>query len=180
MGYPLFTTGDVLNASDMNAVGLWLVKTDTITSGSSKEITSVFSSNYRDYLIVIDNFVASAGVGLSLRIGTNALNYYWGGITVNYATNAVVGENGNNTTSFNTGAVADTTGAAGTTVNVLRPFLTTRTNYNASGIDSRTGGAGCRNYSGFLNDTTSYTSFTLLIAGATFTSCNVAVYGYKS
>jgi hypothetical protein len=181
MPVPDFSPGEVLTAAAMDRIGLWLVKTDTITSGTSKEITGAFSSSFKDYLIVIDNLVFSAGVGLLLRMGTNALSYYWGGSVVQYATGVVSGEFGNNTSSFNTGAVADTSGVASTTINVFRPFETTRTGYSATGIDSRVGGGGNRTYSGFLNNTTSYTSFTLLTGGATtFTSCNVAVYGYRN
>jgi len=33
MTFPVFASGDVLNASDMNGVGLWLVKTQAVGSG---------------------------------------------------------------------------------------------------------------------------------------------------
>jgi len=181
MPVPDFSPGEVLTADAMDSIGLWLVKTDTITSGSSKEITGAFSTNYRDYLIVLDNVVLSAGAAVILQMGTTGgIVYYWGGATVNYATGAFVGENGNGTSSWSTGCVADTSGTSSASITVSRPFLTTRTTFNSQGVDSRVGGAGCRQYSGFLNNTTSYTSFTLGTGGATtFTSCNVAVYGYR-
>ena len=177
---PVFSAGAVLTAAQMNAVGMWLIKTDTITSGSSKEITAVFSTDYNNYLIILDNIVTSGGVAITMQMGsTGGSAYYWAGVTTNYSTNVVAGENGNATSSFATGAVADTSGTASSVVNLQRPFLTTRTTYTAAGVDSRTGGAGARNYSGFLNNTTSYTSFTLSAGAQTFTSCNVSVYGYR-
>ena len=54
MTYPVFATGDVLNASDMNAVGLWLVKTQTIGSGvGSVAVTGAFSADYDNYKIIV-------------------------------------------------------------------------------------------------------------------------------
>ena len=46
MSFPVFASGDVLNASDMNGVGLWLVKTQTIGTGvSSVVVTGAFSAD---------------------------------------------------------------------------------------------------------------------------------------
>jgi len=52
MTYPSFTSGDILTAADMNAVGLWLVKTQTVgTAVSSVQVTGAFSSTYDNPLI---------------------------------------------------------------------------------------------------------------------------------
>jgi hypothetical protein len=53
MTFPVFAPGDVLNASDMNAVGTWLVKTATFSAVSSLVVSNVFDANYRDYLLVL-------------------------------------------------------------------------------------------------------------------------------
>ena len=48
---PTFSSGSVLTAAQMNAVGLWLVKTQTVgTAVSSVSVTDVFSSNYDNNL----------------------------------------------------------------------------------------------------------------------------------
>ena len=68
MTYPVFASGDVLNASDMNAVGMWLVKTQTIgTAVSSVQVTNAFSTNYRNYLILLDGGVGSTSSDIALR-----------------------------------------------------------------------------------------------------------------
>ena len=57
---PDFTTGQVLTAAQMDAVGLWLVKTQTIGSAvSSVTITNAFTGDYDDYKIIISNTNAS-------------------------------------------------------------------------------------------------------------------------
>lgn len=71
MGFPSFASGDVLTATDMNAVGLWLINETIVTSGTATSISfnNVFSSSYANYKVLIDNFYTSAGpVGLNLRM----------------------------------------------------------------------------------------------------------------
>lgn len=54
MGFPSFATGEVLTAADMNAVGMWLIKSETFTTADPYNLTSVFSSTYRNYQIIMD------------------------------------------------------------------------------------------------------------------------------
>lgn len=168
------------NQNTTNPDGLELIKIDTVTSGTSKEITDVFSSSYKNYLIKINNFNTTGAIGLNFRIGpfSNSSNYYWGGTYTTYDTNAVAGESGNNTSSWATGAVG--TGTAGSsTIQLTSPFETTQTSYSCTSVDARVGGAGNRTYSGFQNNSNSYTSFTLILGSYSFLSCNVVVYGYR-
>jgi len=179
---PDFSVGQVLTAAQMNAVGLWLIKTDTITSVASKEITGIFSADFRNYLIVLDNVKLSAAGIVQMQMGTTATGYYFGGTTVNYATGAVTGEKGANSSTWFASAVADTKSAA-VSITVFSPNEATQTSYECRGTDARTNGAGLRAYSGFLDNTTAYTSVTFTNTGsgpATFTSCNVSVYGMRN
>ena len=180
MPVPVFTAGEVLTAANMNRVGLWLIKTDTITSGSSKEITGLFSNDYRNYLIVVDNFKSSATAILRMRMGTASAGYYAGGAVVLYSSAVVSGETVNNGSEWVCSALSDGSTVAATAINVFNPFANVQTTYTSFGSDNRTGGAGGRSYSGFLNNTTSYSSVTFLLTGATFTNCNIAVYGYRT
>lgn len=52
MGYPSFNVGDVLTATDMNAVGLWLLQTQTVTSSSLVQFNNKFTTDYESYLLV--------------------------------------------------------------------------------------------------------------------------------
>ena len=53
MTFPVFASGDVLNASDMNAVGLWKLSTTTFSAVSSVSINNVFTSDYVNYKIIM-------------------------------------------------------------------------------------------------------------------------------
>ena len=59
MTYPTFTNGQVLPASDLNAIGLWLVKSQTVGTGvSSVTVSNAFSADFDNYRIIY-----SGGVG---------------------------------------------------------------------------------------------------------------------
>ena len=72
MTYPSFNSGEVLTASDMNAVGLWLVKSTNFTTASTCPMESVFSSSYLNYLVKI-TMTGSANTFMNLVFytGTN-------------------------------------------------------------------------------------------------------------
>ena len=184
MAIKTFTSGEVLTASDTNTFlansGLVFVKSDSITSGSSKEITAVFSSTYDNYRIVISNFESNVAFGLNFTLGSSATgaNYFWSGVIVSYSNGAVSGEYGNNGSNFNTGIVG--AGAkGGGVIEIQSPNRALVTTLQAQATDGRTTGAGGRNNTGMLNNTTQYTSFTLSVGGNTFVSCDVTVYGYR-
>ncbi len=177
MTYPVFATGDVLNASDMNAVGLWLVKTQTIGSGvSSVTVTGAFSADYDNYKIVI--YTNSQGGSGSLLMSLNnstTNNYYtvgqywgWGTATpTNYASAAV--------NYWVLSANGSTGQATGLEIEVTAPFLTLPT-YMASTAST---GGGSAIFNGVIGLTTSNTGFTLShptsISGGT-----IKVYGYRN
>jgi len=145
-------------------------------SGSATTFSSVFSATYDAYQIVFSNLVGSAGVSLLLTFGSTATGYYGGFIGV--ANNGTVSGYGlNNGSSINRGIRAQTTGG-GAVVNVQNPFLTLRTFFQVSGMDSNTGG-GADNAigAGFVDNSTSYTAFTITSSGGTCTG-TVNIYGY--
>lgn len=49
---PVFTSGSVLTAAQMNSVGLWLVNITTLTNDTSKQINDCFTADFQNYLIV--------------------------------------------------------------------------------------------------------------------------------
>lgn len=181
MPVPDFSPGEVLTAAAMDQVGLWLVKTQTITAGvSSVTVTNAFSANYENYLVLVDNLVTSAASGFPFQVGASNTAYYWSAQVIFYATSASGVEVGNNATSFASGLVSDSTGAAAAQIHLFSPFSARKTSYTAHGIDSRTNGAGGRAYSGFLNNTTSHTSITFNTTAGTISSGTIRVYGYRN
>jgi hypothetical protein len=162
--------------------GLQLIKTDTITSGTSKEITSIFSSEFTNYQIVVDNVKMSGANNLFMRLGTTSTGYYVSGLYVQYGTGNPVSADAysTNTSLFATGCIADSTGHGSAIIHVMNPNDASRTGFISQGVDARTAGGGGRNYTGYLDNTTSYTSVTFLTnAATTFTTCNISVYGYR-
>ena len=49
---PDFTTGQVLTAAQMSAVGLWLIETKDVTSTGILDFTDVFLGDYANYLLM--------------------------------------------------------------------------------------------------------------------------------
>lgn len=181
MSYPSFVTGEVLTASDMNAVGLWLVKSQTVGTGvSSVTVTGAFSADYDAYRIVYTGFTCSVGGSvLFMRCVTsggvdNAAN--WKGNTFFVITGTAGGLNNAATTS---GANAEVAGI-GTKVtsavfDVTAPFLTQNTQTSFSSAEDvywRTGAS-------ILDNNTSYTGLKIIPSGGTLTGGTIRIYGYQ-
>ena len=177
MTFPVFAIGDVLTATDMNAVGLWLVKTQTLGSAvSSVAVTGAFSSNYNNYRIVAVGGTQSLGGNVSLTLGAAATGYYYSMAYVDYATATASALRAQNTTSF-LYAGSGTNGLS-VQVDVLNPFASQQTMFRSLIAQNKTDGFSgyC---GGYLNDSTSYTSFTLTISSGTMTGGTIYVYGWK-
>ena len=183
MPLPDFSPGEVLTASAMDSIGLWLVKTDTITSGNSKEITNAFSSSYKNYKIVLSNIRISASANVYFRMGTLATGnlYRFSGIFAVYGSTTLTVSGSNGTNQWEIGCVATNAGESSAVIELQMPQQAMNTTFQALGNDPRSGGGGNRMVTGYLANTTQYTSFSLFNENAaTFTSCDIAVYGYRN
>ncbi len=177
MGYPVFASGDVLNASDMNAVGLWLVKSQAVGSGvTSVTVTGAFSASYDNYFITYDGNTTASGECLQFRLGSTATGYYGNLIYANYVSGAPASVGDNNNAFFRHCSGGDGTSTS-LSIFVNSPFLNRRT-YVFSTSYEDTANAG--SYRGYLRDTTSYTAFTLLVATGNITGGTIRVYGYRN
>jgi hypothetical protein len=179
MTFPVFASGDVLNASDMNGVGLWLVKSQTIGSPvTSVTVTGAFSADYENYRIVVSGGSASADGGLTLTLGSTAAGYYYSMIYSNYTGGSAVAAVNNGAAWTNAGTF--TTNANTVVMDILRPFESDQTAICGTYIGVNTGGVNGQ-YGGYLNNTTSYTAFTLATTGgATMSGGTIRVYGYRN
>ena len=174
MAYPVFALGDVLDASDMNAVGLWLVKSQTVGSGvSSVQVTGAFSSSYDSYKIIYTGGTGSTDIDLNLTLGSTTSGYKWSAVYTTYdSTPAGAGSAAG--TYFGYAASATSTWAHGQ-FELHNPFGSARTFFNAQNVNFAAG----INSVGFLDNTTSYTAFTLTCSSGTITGGTIRVYGYK-
>jgi len=175
MSYPVFADGDILYSTDMNAVGLWLVKTQAIGSGvASIAVNSAFSSQYDNYKIIVSGGVASGDIGIQFQLGSTATGYYGTYIYSAYSGTSVLGFNTNNGANWPVGASS----SAGHQVNIdlLNPFLAKRTSYGGFNQNT-TSNAGP--ITGYLANSTSYTGFTLTTTSGTLTGGTIYVYGFR-
>lgn len=179
MTYPVFATGDVLPASDMNAIGLWLVKTQTIGSGvSSVTVTSAFSSSFDNYLITISGGTASASGSMSMQMNNSTgSTYYVAGEYGNYGVNAGV--------TYSPAAATKWTDCilVGTSVYSANIFLTSPyASRPTLGTTDTFSQASFYNFNLFDSSSTSNTGFTLtpVTGGTTLTGGTIRVYGYRN
>jgi len=176
---PDFSSGAVLTAAQMNSVGLWLVKTQTIgTAVSSVTVTGAFSADYDNYKIIVSGGVGSTSSSLGLRLSASATGYYAGLIYGSYsgATANFLGVN--NGTSFTYSGVG-TTQSLAMNIELLNPFATKTTGISNAYIDTATAGA-AGTVTGFHNSATSHTAFTILAGAGTLTGGTIRVYGYRN
>jgi hypothetical protein len=176
MTYPSFVAGEVLRATDVNAIGCWLVKSQTVGIGvASVEVTGAFSADYDSYFIVWEGGTASTGALITMQLGASAASY--NNVLVygsSYATPTVTGGASNNASAWNFMGWADTN-FAHLDVRLFGPFLAKYTGCAMTYMaDSNAGSGG-----GIHKVATSYTSFKLIPNAGTLIGGVISVYGYK-
>jgi hypothetical protein len=177
MTFPVFASGDVLNASDMNGVGLWLVKSQVVGSGvASVTVTGAFSADYDNYRIIYTDGTASTTGSLNLQLGSTATNYFNSTVFTVFAT-ATTGTTANNgaSGSFVYAGACDATNGTHLTIDVFSPFLAKSTGYGGSFIVTDVAG----HTGGLQKSNTSFTSFTITPGAGTITGGTIRVYGYR-
>jgi hypothetical protein len=177
MTYPTFSTGEVLTSSAMNAVGLWLVKTQTIGNAvTSVTVTSAFTSDYDNYLITVSGGSNSvSGSALNLKLGATVTGYYY---SLSYSTynTTPAATGGSNVGNWDYVGSGQTTGL-NAVIELNSPFLSKGTSIRAS-VANSTFYAG--NQAGYLNNSTSYTSFIIATSVGTMTGGTIRVYGLRN
>jgi hypothetical protein len=178
MTFPSFVSGEVLRAQDMNAVGLWLVKTQTVGAGvSSVPVTGAFSSDYANYFITWQGGSMSGDTALALRLGSTASGCYGAFIhTPNYNLAGVSNAPDVNTAAF-TYAGGGNSSQAQMSVFLSGPNTATRTFLTGGQVSY---GNIFGTYNGVEISTTQHTAFTLTPFSGTMTGGTIRVYGYRN
>jgi hypothetical protein len=178
MTYPTFNNGDTLPASDLNAIGLWLVKTQTVTgTPTTIVVNDAFSAQYQNYRITYSGFTVNNPANVGLRLGGAVTGYYGFGTYGNSGAPGIASVQDNNQTYFRYIGGGDS--FAGTVgIEIQNPFGTQHTQV----VANISVGVQFGNYTGRLANNTSYTGFTLLndAGGGTFSGGTVRVYGYRN
>jgi hypothetical protein len=180
------TDDDVVEVFDGSAYvgvggagGLTLISS-TAMSGANVSVDNCFSATYTNYRILF-NYLPSAGNFVT------RLRYRVGGAddtaNVNYFNNVALTETGGNYSSINNGNPATSltvneilnTRYSAMSLDVRNPFLAIPTIHTGFGTYDR---RGFQTY-GINEQNVSFTGFTLINSGGTFTSGNIKVYGYE-
>ena len=174
---PTFSSGAVLTAAQMNGVGLWLVKTQTVGSAvSSVTVTGAFSADYDNYLILMSGGTVSTNASVGIQLGASATGYYGFMTYGTSSTNTVLGAGRNNVAQGNWVGGGTSGQMCHVRVEVLGPFKAAYTKLLNSGYQNS------NDYGTMQGEhrvATSYTAFTLAPDAGTLTGGTIAVYGYK-
>ena len=171
---------DVTRARDVATQGgLVLISSTTIGSAvSSVVVSNAFSATYDNYKIFITGGVQSTEGSITLKMGSTTTGYYAGRLRILYASGTLSQETDNNAALWSNMGYGNTTTLT-SNFELLNPFKTqqtTMTNISPEfGTNTR-----ATFTTGFLNNSTSYTDFTIATAGgSTITGGTISVYGYK-
>lgn len=173
---PDFVSGQVLTAAQMNKIGLWFIKSQTIGTGvSTVTVSDAFSADYTHYKIILMGGVASTDITLRMTLGATATGYYYGGTGSSFAG---VAQNSSAANVAYWVVGAGNTTMLGTNIELFNPQIADETAITFDYLVGNTTGAYIRG-GGFLNNTTQYTAFTIVPSTGTFTGGTIFVYGYR-
>ena len=176
---PDFTTGAVLTAAQMNAIGLWEVTTLTITNATSGFTDTAFTSDYKNYRIV-GTFSSTTAINLAMTLRNSGgdvtlTNYKYMDALVTYGVTSWTVAGNTTAANFPTLARTNDNGAeSGFVCDVLGPATATRTNVQAGATDQVL----YRTMNGIYNADTAMVGFKLSATTA-FTG-TFRVYGYRN
>ena len=174
---PDFTSGQILTAAQMNAVGMWLVKTQSFTA-ESPLITDVFTADYENYVATFRATSSLTGWYTLVQLinGTTPKTSSYSRAGLVSSTAGSLSADGGGTGQDGWRSNVQSTSGIYTTMTFFRPFLTSETGFKSEGSTSGYYAAG-----GSQNESYSATGFKILASGnaATYTG-TVSVYGYNN
>jgi hypothetical protein len=188
-----FSAGQILTSDDMNetaeavnSLGLFIITSGTVTSGTSFDLTSVFTSDYDSYKLVLTQIRTAAGTpSIQLRLLATSTpattGYYYGVSRVDISLVSINVIVGNNATLIDTGSIQNGAVSGMMSCEIHSPISTQYTSLNGQSVDSRAAGAyGGISWSGQLANATSYNGIRILLSSSSFTNCNYKLYGYRN
>jgi hypothetical protein len=179
---PVFTAGQVLTAAQMNLVGWWKITTATFSATSAVNVDNVFTSDYRNYAIVLEYTTSGIqNVNLQLRVGgvSAATNYNLQAIDASSTT--VTAARTTSTTVMPFGYSTNGNFSATALMYVFGPQLTDATNFKLIGGENFGGYTVpiIRYNQGNHSTASAYDGFGLLVASGQTTTGRYTVYGIR-
>ena len=146
------------------------------TAVSSVTVSGAFSAAYDNYKIIVSGGTQSTDDSIRLQFGATTTGYYDARPRVTIATGAITANATNNGSNSAVGYGRST--GLSLNVEVMNPFLTTQTQYFSNGYFLATNVIDT--VSGFVNNNTSYTGFTLIPNSGNMTGGTIKIYGYNN
>ena len=179
MPVPVFTAGETLDASEMNAVGLWKIASGTLSlTTTPTNVTGVFSSTYKQYrlLLNVTNKSASIRVDMKYIVGTTATStaYYQAGIGSDYTANATLYYQRSNNDPQLYGIASSALLSA--SLDIYNPNKAALTMHHGTIVDANFGFPYM--VGGSQNSSTQFTGFQLFTSTGTAT-VEYQVFGYR-
>lgn len=193
---PDFAVGQVLTAATMEKVGFWRVTSCTATftggtAGSASDgvitvgtnntavvVSNAFSADFLNYRIVYDGGTASTAGPLALQIGSATSGYHYAIVYNQFSASSPTGFATQTGSNFpDAGRMSANKNSL--VVDVFAPFEAARTGMRIHGVDYATTGFMIHG-GGMLNNTTSYSAFTISAASGNFSAGTIRVYGYRN
>jgi hypothetical protein len=188
MPVPDFSPGEVLTAAAMDSIGLWLVKTGTVSAQTTLTIDNCFNADYENYRIVFSMRGSTNTNALYFRV----LDSTGSPLTTNYSGTVYSLDYANAGTTFNVDGVGTAFGAGWlpnsstrvltSTIDIYNPFdstLQTAITGNHAGIAT-----GTQTRGGFVlgNRTTAEQNRGIIIINAANTNMTgiAKIYGYRN
>jgi hypothetical protein len=179
MPVPDFSPGEVLTAAAMDAIGLWLVKTQTVGAGvASVTVTGAFSADFDNYRITYTGGTQSVSADLNLVLGASNTGYY--GVLIYGATTTPGSPSmalANNATRFDWIGGGSAGQASHASFDLLGPFLSGWTKVRNGGYEN---GINIGTQQGTHQVASSFSAFTIGIISGTLTGGTIRVYGYRN
>lgn len=176
---PTFSTGAILTAAQMNAVGLWKTGSVTLTGQTTAQLNNCFTDDFDKYQIIYNLRMASGASGVNARLSVGgtpnatASSYVVGGRYVGYPTVGAADFNGAYTEwQFTyTG-----TSSAALSIVVTDPKATRPTSFagNASSTNAAV------YFAGYHNQNTAYDGMYFFNTGTTAMYGSITVLGIRN
>jgi hypothetical protein len=181
MGYPDFSSGEVLTSSDMDRIGLWRISKTTATGSSAVQIDNIFTSDFTNYRIIFTGVTNKTSVAdLSFRFvdGTTPSASALYSAHLNYAVNT-----GGWYFYYQSAITNGTAGyggdkAGGFMLDIFQPKEATITSYISNSTAWATTTNGAMFVSGTYFDTTAFEGIQFFQPSQTITG-TFTVYGYN-
>ena len=179
---PVFVSGAVLTAAQMNQIGLWVVKSETAFSAvSSVTADSVFTSDFTNYVVQIRLSTSTTNLTYwKLRASASSASTGYDLQTITGNDTSIGGARLTNQTAANFGYYTNSaTEKYGTTLTLMGPQLAEATAFHSEAGGTVGSNAALSYYvAGNHRTATAYDGIELLVTSGTMTG-TYAIYGYR-